>query len=177
MSEPDRWIFTTSGMKSRVPDQNGVSQAWYIAEIHHSVRKLSKLDQQNNGEENTDLFGVPPGDQPGGLVVRRPPQEQQTLVQNPAFAVRLFSAWVIPATVAALGMPESVAMNRQTDWQAQQISHLVCSLVGQRCSETYKTFWTWTGITALMAWRKEGWRKRPTFHLSEHYVCHLELKL
>ena len=24
---------------SRVPDQNGVSQAWYIAEIHHSGRK------------------------------------------------------------------------------------------------------------------------------------------
>ena len=26
---------------SRVPDQNGVSQAWYIVEIHHSGRKPS----------------------------------------------------------------------------------------------------------------------------------------
>ena len=35
-----------------------------------------------------------------------------------------------------LGTPESVGMNGQIDWQAQQISHLVCSLTGQRCSET-----------------------------------------
>ena len=35
----------------------------------------------------------------------------------------------------ALGTPESVGMNGQIDWQAQQISHLVCSLSGQRCSE------------------------------------------
>ena len=34
-----------------------------------------------------------------------------------------------------LGTPESVGMNGQIDWQAQQISHLVCSLAGQRCSE------------------------------------------
>ena len=34
-----------------------------------------------------------------------------------------------------LGTPESVGMKGQTDWQAQQISHLVCSLAGQRCSE------------------------------------------
>ena len=34
-----------------------------------------------------------------------------------------------------LGTPESVGMNVQIDWQAQQISHLVCSLAGQRCSE------------------------------------------
>ena len=34
-----------------------------------------------------------------------------------------------------LGTLESVGMNGQIDWQAQQISHLVCSLVGQRCSE------------------------------------------
>ena len=33
-----------------------------------------------------------------------------------------------------LGSPESVGMNGQIDWQAQQISHLVCSLAGQRCS-------------------------------------------
>ena len=48
-----------------------------------------------------------------------------------------------------------------SDWQAQQISHLVCSLAGQRCSEAWGTFWTWTGlsITALIAWRKEEWRK------------------
>ena len=30
--------------KSRVPDQNGVSQAWYIVEIHHSGRKPSKYE-------------------------------------------------------------------------------------------------------------------------------------
>ena len=29
-----------------------------------------------------------------------------------------------------LGMPESVGMNGQIDWQAQQISHLVCNLAG-----------------------------------------------
>ena len=34
-----------------------------------------------------------------------------------------------------LGTPESVGMDRQIDWQAQQISHLVCGLAGQRCSE------------------------------------------
>ena len=31
----------------------------------------------------------------------------------------------------ALGMPKSVGMNWQIDWQAQQISHLVCSFAGQ----------------------------------------------
>ena len=36
---------------------------------------------------------------------------------------------------SALGIPESVEMNGQIDWQAQQISQLVCSLTGQRCSE------------------------------------------
>ena len=30
-----------TGIISRVPDQNGVSQAWYIVEIHHSGRKPS----------------------------------------------------------------------------------------------------------------------------------------
>ena len=34
-----------------------------------------------------------------------------------------------------LGTPESVEMNGQIDWQAQQTSHLVCSLAGLRCSE------------------------------------------
>ena len=60
-----------------------------------------------------------------------------------------------------LGMPESVGMNRQIDWQAQQISHLVCSLAGQRCSEAWGTFSTQTSqsITASIAWRKEEWRK------------------
>ena len=33
-----------SGIISRVPDQNGVSQAWYIVEIHHSGRKPSIYD-------------------------------------------------------------------------------------------------------------------------------------
>ena len=43
-----------------------------------------------------------------------------------------------------------------------QISHLVCSLAGQRCSKAWGTFWTWIGqsITALIAWRKEEWRKK-----------------
>ena len=61
----------------------------------------------------------------------------------------------------ALRMPESVGMNKQIDWQAQQIPHLVCSLAGQRCSEAWGNFWTWTdqSITALIAWRKEEWRK------------------
>ena len=31
-----------------------------------------------------------------------------------------------------LGTPESVGMNGQIDWQAQQISHIVCSLAGLR---------------------------------------------
>ena len=34
-----------------------------------------------------------------------------------------------------LGLPESVEINGQIDWHSQQISHLVCSLAGQRCSE------------------------------------------
>ena len=60
-----------------------------------------------------------------------------------------------------LGTPESAGMNGQIDWQAQQISHLVRSLAGQICSETWGTFSTWTGqsITALIAGRKEEWRK------------------
>ena len=60
-----------------------------------------------------------------------------------------------------LGTPESVGMNGQIDWQALQISHLVCSLAGQRCSEAWGTFSAQTSqsITALTAWRKEEWRK------------------
>ena len=52
-------------------------------------------------------------------------------------------------------------MNGQIDWQAQQISHLVCSLAGQRCSEAWGTFSARTSqsITALTAWKKEEWRK------------------
>ena len=57
----------------------------------------------------------------------------------------------------ALGILKSVGMNGQIDWQAQQMSHLVCSLAGQRCSEAWGTFWIWTGqsITALITWRKK----------------------
>ena len=33
---------------------------------------------------------------------------------------------------AVLGTPESVRMNGETNWQAQQISHLVCSLAAQK---------------------------------------------
>ena len=52
-------------------------------------------------------------------------------------------------------------MNVQIDWLAQQISHLICSLTGKRCSGAWGTLSTWTGqsITALIAWRKEDWRK------------------
>ena len=52
-----------------------------------------------------------------------------------------------------LGTPESVGMNGQIDWQAQQISYMVCSLAGQRCSEAWGTFSTQTSqnITALIA--------------------------
>ena len=62
---------------------------------------------------------------------------------------------------------EWVGVNGQMDWQAQQISHLVCSLAGQRYLEAWGTFWTWTGqsITALNTWRKRsGERKQLTFH-------------
>ena len=60
-----------------------------------------------------------------------------------------------------LGTPESVGMNGHIDLQAQQISHLIYSLAGQRCSEAWGTFSTWTGqsIPALIAWRKDEWRK------------------
>ena len=40
----------------------------------------------------------------------------------------------------AMGTPELVGMNGQIDWQAQQISRLVCSLAGQRCFEAGGTF-------------------------------------
>ena len=60
-----------------------------------------------------------------------------------------------------LGTPESVGMNGYIDWQAQQISHLVCSLAGQKCFEAWGTVSTRTSqsITALTARRKEEWRK------------------
>ena len=53
-------------------------------------------------------------------------------------------------------------LSGQIDWQAQKISHLACSSAGQSCSEAWETFLTWTGqsITALIAWRKEEWRKK-----------------
>ena len=61
----------------------------------------------------------------------------------------------------ALGMPESVERNRQIDLQAQQTSHLVCSLAGQRCFKAWGAFWTWKGqhIKALIVWREEEWRE------------------
>ena len=70
-------------------------------------------------------------------------------------------------------MPESVGMNGQIDWQAQQIPHLVCSLAGQRCSEAWGTFSTRTGksITALIAWRKEEWRKDIPPSKVENDLC------
>ena len=39
-----------------------------------------------------------------------------------------------------LGTPESVGMNVQIDWQAQQISHLVCSLAWQRWLRGLRNF-------------------------------------
>ena len=65
-------------------------------------------------------------------------------------------------SVDLLSWAPGVSGNEQAEnWQAQQISHLVCSLAEQRCSEAWGTFRTWTGqsITALIAWRKEEWRK------------------
>ena len=63
---------------------------------------------------------------------------------------------------AGLTMPESEGRNMQTDWQAQQTSHLVCSLAGQTCLEAWGTYWTSTGqiTTALITWRKEKWRDK-----------------
>ena len=44
--------------KTRVPDQNGVSQAWYKVEIHHSGRKPSKSNHHFNSK--TGLNPPPP---------------------------------------------------------------------------------------------------------------------
>ena len=57
---------------------------------------------------------------------------------------------------------EAVGMNGQIDWQARQISNLVYSLAGHRCSEAWGTFWTWTGQnnTALIAWGKRNGERR-----------------
>ena len=41
-SNKDHYDQDKGNNKSRVPDQNGVSQAWYIVEIHHSGREPSK---------------------------------------------------------------------------------------------------------------------------------------
>ena len=50
--------------KARVPDQNGVSQAWYIVEIHHSGWEPSKwvfLDAQNiSVYDNRHIHAPPP---------------------------------------------------------------------------------------------------------------------
>ena len=66
-----------------------------------------------------------------------------------------------------LGALESVGMNGQVDWRAQQISHLVCSLAGQKCSEAWETFWTWTEHWSqhwLPEGKKSGERKQLTLH-------------
>ena len=39
------------------------------------------------------------------------------------------------ADMAVLYLTLEVATDRLINWQAQQISHLVCSLAGQRCLE------------------------------------------
>ena len=82
----------------------------------------------------------------------------------------------------AVGMPDSVGMNGQIDWQAQQIWHLVCCLAGQRCSGTWGTFWTWIvqSIAALITWRKEDLRKEAAnIPPSEvrNYLCSTRLTL
>ena len=47
---------THKGNRSRVPDQNGVSQAWYIVEIHHSGQEPSKwASWQNKDMKATKL--------------------------------------------------------------------------------------------------------------------------
>ena len=65
-----------------------------------------------------------------------------------------------------LAMLESEGLKRQVDWQGQQTLHLVCSLAGQRCIETWSHFWTWTdqSITTLITLRREQYRKELTFH-------------
>ena len=68
-----------------------------------------------------------------------------------------------------LGTPESVGMNGQIDWQAQQISHLVCSLAGQRCSEAWGTLWTWTGHSITNLGETAERRGGARMGLSERY--------
>ena len=55
----------------------------------------------------------------------------------------------------------SLVSDRCCWWFRRWWRHLVSSLAGQKCSEAWGTFWTWTGqsITALITWRKEEWRK------------------
>ena len=43
-------LMTQTTANRRVPDQNGVSQAWYIMEIHHSGRKHSWHHDANNSK-------------------------------------------------------------------------------------------------------------------------------
>ena len=68
-----------------------------------------------------------------------------------------------------------VGVNGQIDWQAQQISHLVCSLAGQRYLEAWETFWTWRGhsITPLIAGRNEELREAADIPPSEvgNHLC------
>ena len=49
--------------------------------------------------------------------------------------------------------------SRQNGKNSRHYLHLVCSSAGQRCLETWGTFWKWTGqsISASIAWRKEEW--------------------
>ena len=51
---------------------------------------------------------------------------------TPMHSLRLYKDF---CGFTALGTPESVGMNGHVDWQVQEISHLVCSLAGQRCCE------------------------------------------
>ena len=60
-----------------------------------------------------------------------------------------------------LAMPEPKQMNGQMDWQAEWTTLLVSSVAGQRCWEAWNAFYAGTdqNITALIAWRREEWRK------------------
>ena len=83
--------------------------------------------------------------------------------------VKITIVLTISLTCACLYVPQGAGVGERGggEWcmfgvrQAQQISHLVCSLAGQRCSEAWGTFSARTSqsITALTSWRKEEWRK------------------
>ena len=77
-----------------------------------------------------------------------------------------------------LGMPESVGMKGQIDWQAKQISHLVCNLAGQRSSVRDLRNFLSMGrpqhhSTDHLKLVREGWRKEAAdiLHSKVGNIC------